>query len=268
MLSCILKGGDNMIIPLEKLSNYEFSVSGINLIHQKPVYRFLNVKKRHCNGFLFFIKGECVYEYKDKKITFTPGSAVYLPYGSKHTLKVVSEDIEFFRVDFTIKVNSEVVLFSNHPLKVINSFGNECVEIIDQLKNLCLYSNDNILKMQKLLSLLHYLKTANKTEVKSKIQPACVYIAEHFAEPIDCAELAKLCFLSTSQFYNLFNKHFGCSPLQYRDNLVIEKAKVLLKLEEITVSEVSEILGFTDVAYFSRFFKKHVGVSPSVYLKE
>jgi AraC-like DNA-binding protein len=122
--------------------------------------------------------------------------------------------------------------------------------------------------MQKLLFLFENLRQDNQSDKKSKIYSAGVYIAEHFAEPLDCNHLAKLCFLSTSQFYNLFNKHFGCSPLQYRDNLVIEKAKVLLKLEEITVSEVSEILGFTDVAYFSRFFKKHVGVSPSVYLKE
>ena len=256
-----------MIIPLDKLGNYEFSVSGINLIHQKPVYRYLNVKKRHCNGFLLFIKGECVYEYKGKKITFTPGSAVYLPFGSKHTLTVVSEDVEFYRVDFTVKVDNEIVLFSNHPEKVTNSFDSECVQVLDQLKNLCLYSNDNLLKMEKLLNLFKCLIKEKQTVSNGKIHPACVYIAGHFTEPIDCVKLAKICFLSTSQFYNLFNKQFGCSPLQYRDNLIIEKAKVLLKLEEITVSEISEILGFTDVAYFSRFFKKHVGASPSVFAK-
>ena len=58
------------------------------------------------------------------------------------------------------------------------------------------------------------------------------------------------------------------TPLQYRDNLIVKKAKVLLKLEEITISEISEILGFTDVAYFSRFFKKHVGMSPSIFAKK
>jgi AraC-like DNA-binding protein len=257
-----------MIIPLEKFGESEFSVTGVNLIHQKPTYRYLNVKKRHCNGFLFFIKGECVYEYADKKITFTPGSAVYLPYGSKHTLKVVSEDIEFFRVDFTIKQSGEVVLFSNHLIKVIDSFGKGCVAILDELKSLCLYSNDELSKIEKLLGLLAYLKNKNQVKNKSKIYPACVYIQEHFAEPINCAELARLCFLSTSQFYNLFAKQLGCSPLQYRDNIIVEKAKVLLQLEEITVSEISEVLGFTDVAYFSRFFKKHVGISPSDYARE
>ena len=58
------------------------------------------------------------------------------------------------------------------------------------------------------------------------------------------------------------------TPLQYRDKLVVDKAKVMLKLEEITISEIAEILGFADVAYFSRFFKKHVGVSPSEFAKD
>ena len=257
-----------MIVPFEKLSEYEFSLSGINLIHQKPIYRTLTVKKRLCNGFLFCIKGEGVYEYDDKKTTFTSGSVIYLPFNSMHVLKVLSDEIEFFRVDFTIKIKGEVVLFSNEATKITEAFNKECLDILDQLENLCLYSNDNILKMQKVLTLFDNLRGSNKADKKGKIYSAAVYIAEHFAEPLDCNYLAKLCYLSTSQFYNLFNKHFKMTPLQYRDNLIVEKAKVLLKLEEVTVSEIAEILGFADVAYFSRFFKKHVGISPSIFAKK
>lgn len=254
-----------MIISFEDIGNYEFSISDINLIHQKPIYRHLAVKKRHCNGFLFFIKGECVYEYENEKLTFSPGSAVYLPLGSQHTLKVVSEDIEFFRIDFTIKVDNQVVLFSNHPINILPHFNEDCIEIIDQLKNLCLYSTDNMLKMEKLLNIFCYIKNKSRPVNKSKLFPASVYIAEHFTQQINCEELAKLCFLSTSQFYNLFNKQFGCTPLQYRDRLLLQRAKTLLKLEEINVSEISEMLGFNDVAYFSRFFKKRTGINPSEY---
>ncbi|MBQ3235320.1 MAG: helix-turn-helix transcriptional regulator [Clostridia bacterium] len=257
-----------MITPLDKLSEHEFSLSGINLIRQKPIYHYLNVKNRRCNGFLFCTKGECVYEFDNKKIAFAPGAVIYLPYGSKHCLKVVSEHVEFFRVDFTIKIKGEIVLFSNRPTKITDAFSKDCLEILDQLENLCLYSNDNVLKMQKLLSLFDCLRNNSQANKKGKIYSASVYISEHFAEPLDCNHLAKLCFLSTSQFYNLFNKQFNMTPLQYRDNLIIKKAKVLLKLEEITISEISEILGFTDVAYFSRFFKKHVGISPSIYAKK
>ena len=261
----ILYARCNMIIPLEKLSKYEFSLSGINLIRQKPIYRTLSVKKRLCNGFLFCTKGECVYEFDNTKITFTPGSAIYLPHDSKHVLKVLSDEVEFFRVDFDIKIRGEVVLFSNKPIKITGAFSKDCLELVDQLENLCLYSNDNILKMQKMLMIFDCLRSGSQTDKKGKIHSAAVYIAEHFAEPLNCNYLAKLCYLSTSQFYNLFNKHFKMTPFKYRDNLIIEKAKVLLKLEEVTVSEIAEILGFADVAYFSRFFKKHVGVSPSIF---
>ena len=203
----------------------------------------------------------------DKKITCTAGTVIYLPYESKHVLKLVSPDVEFFRVDFTIRVKGEVVLFSNTPLKITDAFSKECLEVVDQLENLCLYSNDNILKMQKLLTVFDYLRKGGKKDKRGKISAASVYIAEHFAEPLNCNELAKLCYLSTSQFYNLFTKQFKMTPLQYRDKLVVDKAKVMLKLEEITISEIAEILGFADVAYFSRFFKKHVGKSPSEFAK-
>ena len=257
-----------MIIPFKKLSENEFSISKINVIRQKPLYRTLTVKKRICNGFLFFIKGECVYEFDDKKITCTAGTVIYLPSESNHVLKLMSPDIEFFRVDFTIRVKGEFVLFSNKPFKMTDAFSKDCLDAVDQLNNLCLYSNDNILKMQKLLYIFDCLRKGGKREKKGKIYPASVYIAEHFAEPLNCNELAKLCYLSTSQFYNLFTKQFKMTPLQYRDKLVVEKAKVMLKLEEVTISEIAEILGFADVAYFSRFFKKHVGKSPSEFAKD
>ena len=256
-----------MIISFKKLSENEFSLSKINVIRQKPLYRTLSVKKRNCNGLLFCTKGECVYEFSNEKITFTPGSVIYLPYESKHVLKVLSNEVEFFRLDFTIRVRGEVVLFSNYPIKITDAFTKDCLETVNQLENLCLYSNDNILKMQKLLYIFDCLRKGGKREKKGKIYDASVYISEHFAEPLNCNELAKLCYLSTSQFYNLFTKQFKKTPLQYRDDLIIEKAKILLKLEEITVSEIAEILGFVDVAYFSRFFKKHVGISPSNFSK-
>ena len=256
-----------MIIPFNDIGKREFSLSNINLIHQKPTYKYLNVKKRHCNGFLCFLAGECVYRYRDKALTFLPGSIVYLPLNSKHILQVVSDSIEFFRIDFTVKVNGENVFFSDHPIEITSSFDRVCLEYMNALKDLCLYSGDNLLKMEKLLNIFVRIRENKNGVHKSKLSPACIYIEEHFTEPINCAALAKLCFLSTSQFYNLFNKQFGCSPLKYRDNILIEKAKSLLKLEEITVGEIAEMLGFTDVAYFSRFFKKRVGISPLAFAK-
>ena len=45
----------------------------------------------------------------------------------------------------------------------------------------------------------------------------------------------------------------------------IEKAKIYLKDTDYKVYEVADILGFENVTYFSRFFKKHTGISPKEY---
>lgn len=48
----------------------------------------------------------------------------------------------------------------------------------------------------------------------------------------------------------------------------IENAKKLLKRGEYSIKEICYLSGYSDPNYFSRLFKKHEGISPSVYLKE
>ncbi|MBO5908285.1 MAG: AraC family transcriptional regulator [Clostridia bacterium] len=76
-----------------------------------------------------------------------------------------------------------------------------------------------------------------------------------------------MCFLSTAQFYNLFNEQFEMTPLEYRNRLLTERAKELLSTTESTVAEIADMLGFSNIAYFSRFFKKQTGTSPSTYAR-
>jgi AraC-like DNA-binding protein len=91
---------------------------------------------------------------------------------------------------------------------------------------------------------------------------------EHLTEKVSCAFLAKLCCLSTAQFYNLFHAEYGVPPLEYRNDLLVRRATLLLKDGSYSVTEVAETLGFESVSYFSRFFKKHKGISPAQYIKK
>ena len=63
----------------------------------------------------------------------------------------------------------------------------------------------------------------------------------------------------------MFKEQTGYPPLQYINKLRIERAKQLLADAGLSVSECAETLGFTDVNYFSRLFRKFTGVSPSKY---
>lgn len=80
-------------------------------------------------------------------------------------------------------------------------------------------------------------------------------------------ELAKLNSISESKLKYLFRENFNTSPYAYFQKLKIEHAKKLLLDGKKSVTEIAEMLGFQTIHYFSRFFKKHVGISPREYTK-
>lgn len=88
------------------------------------------------------------------------------------------------------------------------------------------------------------------------------YVKENYMNEISFLDLAKVCHVSRSHLSALFKKEVGCSFPEYLVNFRIHKAAKLLKEENLRVSEVSELVGYQDVAHFSKIFKKYMGVSP------
>lgn len=77
------------------------------------------------------------------------------------------------------------------------------------------------------------------------------------------AELAARTALSRAQFTRRFVAHTGFSPTRYLINARIDRAHRLLTETSMTVTQVAATLGYTDVAYFSRQYKRHTGRTPS-----
>lgn len=88
------------------------------------------------------------------------------------------------------------------------------------------------------------------------------YVKENYMNEISFLDLAKVCHVSRSHLSALFKKEVGCSFPEYLVNFRIHKAAKLLKEENLRVSEVAELVGYQDVAHFSKIFKKYMGVSP------
>lgn len=82
------------------------------------------------------------------------------------------------------------------------------------------------------------------------------------------SDYARMCNLSKYHFLRTFKKHKGMTPHQYMVKITINKAIELLSDTNLNISEISQILGFEDQLYFSRFFKKETGFSPKNYIKE
>lgn len=70
---------------------------------------------------------------------------------------------------------------------------------------------------------------------------------------------------SYAHLCRVFKREYGIAPLRYVNALRIERAKLLLRDTELTVSEVAERTGFDNLSYFSRLFSRIAGISPSAY---
>ena len=258
-----------MIMNLSEIKNHIFSFSGINVILQYPAYRRLSLLNvgRGCNGFLYIKDGRCKFSFKEGSFTATKGNIVYLPLNSKHNLSSKSEILAFYRIDFNLKINDELVYFSNHPIMIADSITPECHNAIISLCNDIHLNQDNIFKTEKLCTIFKSLQDLNLSENYKRLIPAVYYITEHYAETLDCHLLAKLCNISLSRFYELFKDEFKITPLEYRNRIILQNAKAMLVGGDMSIKEISSILGFNDTAYFSRFFKKHIKKSPSDYIK-
>jgi len=257
------KGARTMFLPFEELQNHNFQISDINIYLQTPIYRNLDVSSRKYNGFLCILRGEGIYSYGDDSLTISPGTIVYLPLGSVHFLTVTSKEFEFYRIDFKITIQNEPVFFSKHPLKITDSFPKECFEAIQTLYNNYRFVKNTVAKTEYICRIFRTLHSSVISHHAKRLAPAIRYIHEHLTDKINCHELASMCCLSTAQFYNVFHAEYNSTPLEYRDELLLHQAVLLLKNGEFSITEISEMLGFDSVAYFSRFFKKHQGFSPS-----
>jgi len=133
------------------------------------------------------------------------------------------------------------------------------------------YSVDNIEKLKKGISNAMIDAYVSQYEcdkkISSTLKPAIDYIYKNKSENITVENMAKVCHISQSYFSRLFSKEMGDSFSNYISKLKINWAKELLEESDMSVSQVSDELGFNEPGYFIKIFKKHEGVTPSVYRK-
>ena len=125
--------------------------------------------------------------------------------------------------------------------------------------------------LQHLLILIHR-SINNKPREKtlllvSSMDNAVRYFHENYNKQICIEEYAAKQHMSVSWFIRNFKEYTDVTPTQYLLSLRISNAQTLLETTNYNVTEISEIVGYNNPLYFSRLFKKQVGMSPSDFRK-
>lgn len=91
------------------------------------------------------------------------------------------------------------------------------------------------------------------------------YINNNYHGEIELKECAEKCHTSPSYIARMFKKHYDVSFITYVNNIRIKKAQELLRDSELSIKEVAYKVGYNNLNYFYRVFKKNVGVTPNVF---
>ena len=97
------------------------------------------------------------------------------------------------------------------------------------------------------------------------VKNALAYMEEHYNEKLTLALVAEKTYVSQWHLSKLLNKHENRNFSEILNQIRVEHAKELLKEMQLRIVDISEMVGFTDVAHFSRVFKKMEGISANEY---
>lgn len=131
------------------------------------------------------------------------------------------------------------------------------------------------LRMILMLLVNHYagqrgtVETYNrKQRAIDQLRPLFDYLETHYREPISIETAAELMGMSKSHFMRFFKQVTGQPFVHYLNHFRIAKAQALLATTEMSVAEVSQVVGFGDQSYFGLLFRKLAQITPLQYKRQ
>ena len=250
------------------------------LLNSKDLYKILWVKK---DGHEIKVDDYKV-QFEENEVLFcTPLNVMEIPMESKSLLAIVFNK-EFFCIqtnDDQVSCNGFLFFGSSQPQKIkllaqeVTQFENmiegfkEDLTIKDHLQGEMLRS---LLKRLLIISTRKATSNLPNPNIPNAqmtiIREYNILVEQHFREFHQVKEYANLLFKSPKTLSNLFPKYSDKSPIMVINDRILLEAKRLLLYSDKTTDEISRELGYKDSGHFSKFFKKHIGSTPSVFRKE
>ena len=230
---------------------------------------------RPSNSLVFYTKGGHIHTFSNgEPIISNPYDILYLPYGSTYSNEVKENRIEYYQVDFEIFENNEPIsLFDDARIfKAQNSLDilSHFVEIfrLNSIKTY-LYNVNSINHLLCIIVALFGEEDSKKSNAQAqrRIRSVLSFLNERYTDNTDVKALASMADMSVSGLEKNFIKATGKTPIAYRNDLRIEQAKLLL-IGGFSISEVSEMVGFSDLYYFAKTFKRITGMTPGKFARQ
>lgn len=219
--------------------------------------------KRKCYGISFAESGKLTYTLNGESFVSAPDRALIMPISREYTLHCdrpgTFDVINFYcnEGSFTTDTFHEIRL--RNPESYIKDFY--------RLKQVFLSGNHHAKTLGIFYDIIDRL-TREETQINRFLRRAIRQIEENFSDPkLTNTRLAEMGGISEVYLRKLFKQAFSVTPKQYILDYRMQFAKQYLSENLLSVAEVAERCGFSDVYHFSHIFKTKNGLTPKEYAK-
>lgn len=162
----------------------------------------------------------------------------------------------------------EFVLWSEHIAYQKGGMTYQFNSRQDYLPALMSMSNLHQIKswfMDKVMEAARNVLSKRTEKSNSIIENAKEYMKQYYYKDISLDDVSRVVNISPYYFSKIFKEDTGENFIEYLTGIRIEKAKELLETTEYSMKEICSMVGYSDPNYFSRSFKKNVGVTPTEF---
>lgn len=215
---------------------------------------------RYKHSFIYLQSGSLLCRFFDAApMEVTADELIFIPEKTAHTTRYQQNGTQVKIVQFELAVGS-LPHYLTAPVKLPLHHAGELIDGFFES------ARPHPMRCLSLLYELLYRIDCDRTRepIKfKKLQPILEELHAHPEQDRRIAAYAERCEMSEAGFRRLFREYTGTSPVDYRNALRLERARLLLSNGGYNVSEASSAVGFSNLSFFIRLYKRKYGHTPT-----
>ena len=258
-------------------SEFGLEVRWAGRTYYPPNFEMSRVHKRYL--LLYVFNGECLAKDENKKTcVLEQGNILFFPPGKQQYKSYNDKPLQCYGLSFSGRVIDSILermpvkKKKTHYIGIQENLLNHFHDLINEM--ISRPSSQSYIIWGAFFRVLDEINSAitradwsqNHEGIKeNRIARAAQFIRLNYNRSLAVNNIAEVAGYSISWFEKLFRDYYHMSPIQYQMKQRIERAEEMIRIDVLNISEISRAVGFYDAFYFSRVFKKLMGVSPSHY---
>lgn len=217
------------------------------------------------HGFIYVVSGrmcDTLHSDGERELLANAGDLVFMPQGTVYTGTYALDGTEIRIIQFDL-ADGTLPVYLKKPIKLDLPNVGELIgaffkPIGDHTVSHPFYHLSCLYRL-----LFEIDECCGEIPKKYKrLTPAFCEIGANWQRNAAVAHYAALCDMSEVNFRRLFREYIGMSPIEYRNDLRLSRARNMLQSGEYNVSETAELCGFSNLSFFTRLYKKKYGHTP------